>query len=358
MIAIPFAVYAAQASAEPAPAAQAAVEPAPVAQASAEPVSAAKAPPAAPGGEVIAVLQKKIAALEAEVAGLRKNQGSASAAPAPAKPTPAVPFPGAQPSASSVSASPAPETVSAAPGDGANDALREKISALEAEIARLRQNPVAPVAVSADAPRAGASASSALKIEMVAIPGRNFAICKYEVTQELWTYVMGGNPSKFKGATRPVECVSRDDCRLFLKRLNALPEIVSSGISYRLPTASEWEYACRAGATGDYCLLPDGMEISSRSLDEVAWFKGNITEDKTHPVGQKRPNAFGLHDMHGNVAEWVAPPRSSNAREYRWTCCGGSWLDSADKCAASFRNRLRIGIRDDYIGLRLARDVK
>ena len=119
-----------------------------------------------------------------------------------------------------------------------------------------------------------------------------FYLGKYEVTQELYQAVMGTNPSHFSGCDRcPVEEVSWDDAQEFVERLNAR----SAGTSYRLPTEAEWEYAARAGTRGD-----DYPE----DLDAIAWHEGN-SGDRTRPVGQKAPNAWGLHDMLGNVYEWV-----------------------------------------------------
>jgi formylglycine-generating enzyme required for sulfatase activity len=125
---------------------------------------------------------------------------------------------------------------------------------------------------------------------------------------------MGNNPSYFKGDDLPVERVSWDDAQEFIQKLNAM----NDGFIYRLPSEAEWEYACRAGTTGD----------RAGDLDSMAWYGNNsgrtyldgakirrteidkyfrrIEENggQTHPVGQKRPNAFGLYDMHGNVYEW------------------------------------------------------
>jgi formylglycine-generating enzyme required for sulfatase activity len=117
-----------------------------------------------------------------------------------------------------------------------------------------------------------------------------FEMGKYEVTQAQWQATMGANPSAIKGDDHPVEMVSKNDAHDFLAKLNAQ----NDGYKYRLPTEAEWEYAARAGTTTD----------QPSSLDEVAWYGGN-SGDESHPVGQKKPNAWGLYDMLGNVREWV-----------------------------------------------------
>ncbi len=160
-----------------------------------------------------------------------------------------------------------------------------------------------------------------LSRSMVAIPGRNYSICKFEVTQVLWKSVMGETPSQFKGADHPVDNVSWNDCQKFLGRLNALPEVKKSGVTYRLPTVNEWKSACRADAEKEYCRLADGSEITRDTLGEVAWYSDN-SGSKTYPVGRKKPNAFGLYDMLGNVEEWTATVVGDGR-----VSCGGSWRD-------------------------------
>jgi formylglycine-generating enzyme required for sulfatase activity len=121
-----------------------------------------------------------------------------------------------------------------------------------------------------------------------------FYMQKTEVTQGQWRAVMGTNPSWFSdcGDTCPVEQVSWNDIQGFLTALNAM----DPGKNYRLPTEAEWEYAARAGTTGDY----GGTGV----LDQMGWYSDN-SGSQTHPVAQKQPNHWGLYDMHGNVWEWV-----------------------------------------------------
>ena len=186
---------------------------------------------------------------------------------------------------------------------------------------------------------------------MVSIPDRNYKIGKYEVTQEQWEAVMGENPSDFKGSNNPVENVSWDDCKKFLEKLNSMPEVKESGLTFRLPTEKEWEYACRAGATGDYYKLADGTEITKSTLGEVAWYEDNSGK-KTHPVGQKKPNAFGLYDIHGNVWEWCEDLYRAGIsfRVYR----GGSWVSSSGDCTAGYRGYSDPDYRSYDLGFRLA----
>ena len=175
---------------------------------------------------------------------------------------------------------------------------------------------------------------------------------KTEVTQAQWEALMGANPSDFKGADNPVENVSWDDCQEFLLKLNALPSVKASGLTFRLPTEEEWEYACRAGATGKFCKLADGTEITEDTLGQVAWFEDNA-DGKTHPVGQKEPNAFGLYDMHGNVWEWTSTADGEDRVDR-----GGSWLYSGWNCKASLRDGGSPVYRGNGLGFRLCASGK
>lgn len=185
-----------------------------------------------------------------------------------------------------------------------------------------------------------------------------FEIAKYEVTQAEWEGVMGSNPSHFKGADLPVEQVSWNDVQSFIKRINDKKD----GYQYRLPTEAEWEYAARAGTTADYG--------GPGNLSEMGWHSGNAGE-KTHRVGTKKPNAWGLYDMHGNVWEWcqdwydkgyyknspTTDPRGPNTGLQR-VCRGGGWSYSADRCKSTSRAHPAPDDRHSFVGFRLVRVVK
>ncbi len=170
---------------------------------------------------------------------------------------------------------------------------------------------------------------------------RDFYLGKYPVTQNQWEVVMGNNPSRFKGGSLPVETVSFDDAQLFIQKLNQL----SGKKLYRLPTEEEWEYACRAGTITEYYFGDDESQ-----LGEYAWYEGNSGQT-THPVGQKKPNGWGLYDLAGNVCEWTDSwyDCSRSSRVYR----GGSWYSRAECCRSANRDDTDPGRRRNYLGFRL-----
>jgi len=131
-------------------------------------------------------------------------------------------------------------------------------------------------------------------VHKVKIPD-SFYLGKYEVTQKQWREVMGQDPSSSKGDDLPVERVSWDDVQVFIKKLNTK----EGGNKYHLPSEAEWEYAARAGTTTRYSFGDDESK-----LGDYAWFAAR-SSSQTHPVGQKKPNPWGLYDMYGNVWEWV-----------------------------------------------------
>ena len=182
---------------------------------------------------------------------------------------------------------------------------------------------------------------------------QSFWLATTEVTQAQWEAVMGSNPSQFKGPNLPVENVSWEDAQAFISKLND-KHILPQGWKFALPTEAQWEYACRAGEKGPY---------STGSLDEVGWYDGN-SGSQTHETAKKKPNAWGLYDMHGNVDEWCADwyedtlkggidpvgPSSSAYRVRR----GGSWCGNASYCRAAYRGRDYPGDRDYDLGFRPA----
>jgi hypothetical protein len=165
----------------------------------------------------------------------------------------------------------------------------------------------------------------------------SFAIGKYPVTQAQYEAVMGTNPSHFKNNPQnPVEQVSWDNAQDFCEKLSQL-----TSKTYRLPTNSEWEYACRAETTTTYYFGDD-----KNQLGDYAWYDGN-SNNTTHPVGQKKPNAFGLYDMHGNVCEWC---EDSCLR-------GGCWGDDPTFCRSAIRlYNVRRNSRYDIVGFRVVCD--
>jgi formylglycine-generating enzyme required for sulfatase activity len=173
-----------------------------------------------------------------------------------------------------------------------------------------------------------------------------------EVTQAQWKAVMGDSPSLIQGDDLPVESVTWEECQAFVKKLSE-----KEGKTYRLPTEAEWEYACRAGSTKRFHFGDD-----ANGLGEYAWHGAN-SDCTTHPVGLKKPNAWGLYDTYGNVWEWCqdfyvaygekeqadpAGPEKGSQRIFR----GGAWYDEVYRCRSAFRNSRHPNSRN-YFGLRV-----
>lgn len=202
---------------------------------------------------------------------------------------------------------------------------------------------------------------------------KGFWLGKYEVTQAQWYAVMGTDPSYFKGSQRPVEQVGYNDALAFCNRLTEkekaegrLPE----GYKYTLPTEAQWEYACRAGTETALC----NGDATAVNMNEVGWYGngnggGGNAGGATHIVGQKKANAWGFYDMHGNVWEWckdwygeylftdqdtaekdpTGPDTGSN-RVIR----GGSWYNYATVCRSAQRHGHNSKDEGRVIGFRLA----
>ena len=190
-----------------------------------------------------------------------------------------------------------------------------------------------------------------------------FAISKYEVTQEVWTAVMGSNPSRWQGPRNSVERLSYAEAVEFCRRMTKLlrdKELIPAKAIVRLPTECEWEYACRAGSATRYSFGDDVEQ-----LDAHAWHTGNAAGNDP-PVGALKANPWGLYDMHGYLWEWClsdpADPESliSPMDEQWWkrsdgdqaVVRGGSWKDPAPQLTSGYRRIIERDSRDDAIGLR------
>jgi len=212
-----------------------------------------------------------------------------------------------------------------------------------------------------------------------------FYLGQYEVTHEQWHAVMDDNPkydnwSPDKGRNTPVETVSWDDCQAFLAKLNE--KHGNRGLNFSLPTEAQWEYAARAGSTTKWCFGDD-----EASLVKYAWYawggpnphentlKNGEIAKSTHPVGQKKPNAWGLYDMHGNVQEWCQDWYGGlttgipSDRDYYWNspledptgpvtgykrvCRGGRWGSADRECRAASRAQYSPGVNTGTLGFRV-----
>jgi len=189
-----------------------------------------------------------------------------------------------------------------------------------------------------------------------------FAIGRYEVTQELYQHIMGKNPSEWKGRRNSVEMVNWNEANEFCRKLTEdlrKMKLIGPDEVIRLPSEAEWEYACRAGTESAWSF---GDKVAD--LGEYAWYDKN-SKGHDPPVGKKKPNPWGLYDMHGYVWEWCGDawspshegagpsgsPRSiADAKER--VVRGGSFADSADANRSSFREGRPVGTRSDRIGFR------
>jgi len=187
---------------------------------------------------------------------------------------------------------------------------------------------------------------------------RSFYLSNYEVTQAQWTTVMGYNPSLYKHPSKPVDQVSWLEVQEFIKKLNTL-----EGVSdYRLPSEAEWEYAARAGSSSLYSFGDDAADLTN-----YAWY-GHVENVGTRPIGQRRPNAWGLYDMHGNVWEWVSDcwhddyiNAPTTGESWKGDDCssrvlrGGGWNSEAPYLRSSARGSYQVDLNDVSNGFRLAK---
>lgn len=191
-----------------------------------------------------------------------------------------------------------------------------------------------------------------------------FYLGKYEVTQKQWLTVMGTeHPSNFSSPDRPVDEVSWNGVQLFIQKLNE----IETDHFYRLPSEAEWEYAARAGSETAYCF---GNNSEHTPLTQYAWYEPNA-DKQSHPVGTLQPNAWGLHDMHGNVSEWVQDvydkkyysrspkedpmgPVTGRKRVVR----GGSWIHQAYSCRSAFRGYFSADYTDSDFGFRIVKEIE
>ncbi len=167
-----------------------------------------------------------------------------------------------------------------------------------------------------------------------------FAMGKTEVTQAQWKALMRRNPSHHKqcGDDCPVESVSWEEVQSYVDLLNE-----KTGKQYRLASAAEWEYACRAGGKHRYCGTADAFSS--------AWHKGNSSQTP-HSVATLQPNAFGLYDMNGNVGEWT-----DDGKDKYYMVRGGSYRDELDQLYPHLRDETYLNRKESYIGFRLARTL-
>lgn len=190
----------------------------------------------------------------------------------------------------------------------------------------------------------------------------SLAMARYEVPQNLWEAVMGSNPSKWKGPRNSVELLSFEEAEQFCAKATDLmrrAKLIQADQVVRLPSEAEWEYCARAGTTTKYSF---GDEAAK--LNDYGWHTGNAAGNDP-PVGAKKPNDWGLYDMHGYLWEWCADvgsadhkntpndgtPRRDGETEQR-ILRSGSWKDKADRLTSAARRAAEKDLRDDAVGLR------
>ncbi|MCF7788514.1 MAG: SUMF1/EgtB/PvdO family nonheme iron enzyme [Prosthecobacter sp.] len=184
---------------------------------------------------------------------------------------------------------------------------------------------------------------------------KTFWLAQHEITQGQWNAVMGSNPSQFQGSDQlPVESVSWEEAQAFIAKLNSI-NILPEGWHFTLPTEAQWEYACRAGATGPY---------HGSSLDDIGWYDGN-SGGESHEVGRKKANSWGLYDMHGNVWEWCLDAWDGSTKSLGGTdpvggigfgriYRGGSWNGAENYCRSAYRSTFVSDGRRGNLGFRPA----
>jgi formylglycine-generating enzyme required for sulfatase activity len=192
-----------------------------------------------------------------------------------------------------------------------------------------------------------------------------FDLAKYEVTQELYLLVMGNNPSKWVGPRNSAEMMNWNEANEFCRKVTALlrqKKLLRDDEEVRLPTEAEWEYACRAGTGTDYSF---GADVSL--LGQFAWYRDN-SKGHDPPVGAKKGNPWGFHEMHGYISEWCADdwapgyagaPTDGSARVIpgakEKVIRGGSFADPPEVLKCAYRGHVPAGTRSDTIGFRCVR---
>ncbi|MBW3018937.1 SUMF1/EgtB/PvdO family nonheme iron enzyme, partial [Candidatus Woesearchaeota archaeon] len=194
------------------------------------------------------------------------------------------------------------------------------------------------------------------------IISRPFYMGKYEVTQEQYYAVAKYKPSRFKQENGPVERVSWEQADRFCTKLSEIKDG-----NYRLPTEAEWEYACRAGSEDRFYF---GLDPEYSQIEKYAWYSEN-SDSTTHPVGEKKPNSFGLYDMHGNVSEWcwdwyapnyyhktfmIDPPGPQNGKSR--VIRGGSWFHGVRDCRSASRSSCEPVYIRNYVGFRVVLEIE